>query len=61
MVHLTDAQRRSWRTLLQVGAAGVVTATVDGFVGPGTRLAPLLIPFFAWGIPTSKTAPRTVE
>ena len=50
IVHLTDAQRRSWRTLLQIGAASLVTAAVDGLLDPRTRLAPLLIPFFAWGI-----------
>lgn len=61
MVHLTDAQRRSWRTLFQVGAASLVIAAVDGFLDPETRLAPLLIPFFAWGISYVQTTSRTAE
>ncbi len=46
--HLTDARRRSWRTLFQVIAAVLVAEGFDRYLDPTDENALVLVPLLAW-------------
>ncbi len=48
--HLTDARRRSFRTLIQVGIAAGVAEPLDSRLDPTEETGLVLIPLFAWAV-----------